>query len=324
MKVVYLVTVVLVLWVTAISNGNQLKTLWHLGIDSSSIVYLNDLKVALASGKQFDFLFPVISHNLNEPEIPGWLRKKAERNEVLLFQHSLSFYNTMHADQLHAKQDNPNVHIIREGDVGTYFRLDFPNLLPRIKELLEERNIEGFQYESAFYTDVDVILQSNFELKSLGHPKTFMMGPEALRGSQDNAGVLYYNISFMKETLPALLDYAHHKLWSLNDQQLLKEFYVSRNNSTLLPDEYNWKPYWGLNLKAKLIHFHGPKPGKGAECVAMHPNIIDAPIETCFRPNSSLVYHGLLKAISKRYNVSGEEMSKAYAYYMSLYFSHIE
>lgn len=28
----------------------------------------------------------------------------------------------------------------------------------------------------------------------------------------------------------------------------------------LLPIEYNWKPYWGINDKAKLIHFHGMKP----------------------------------------------------------------
>lgn len=23
---------------------------------------------------------------------------------------------------------------------------------------------------------------------------------------------------------------------------------------------FNWKPYWGYNARAKLIHFHGPKP----------------------------------------------------------------
>jgi hypothetical protein len=22
----------------------------------------------------------------------------------------------------------------------------------------------------------------------------------------------------------------------------------------------NWKPYWGENAQAKIIHFHGPKP----------------------------------------------------------------
>ena len=27
-----------------------------------------------------------------------------------------------------------------------------------------------------------------------------------------------------------------------------------------LPLEYNWKPYWGINNEAKIIHFHGIKP----------------------------------------------------------------
>jgi hypothetical protein len=27
-----------------------------------------------------------------------------------------------------------------------------------------------------------------------------------------------------------------------------------------LRPELNWKPYWGINPAAKIIHFHGPKP----------------------------------------------------------------
>lgn len=26
-----------------------------------------------------------------------------------------------------------------------------------------------------------------------------------------------------------------------------------------LAPEYNWKPYWGLNPNAKIVHFHGIK-----------------------------------------------------------------
>lgn len=321
---IFLVLTILLGMATVTYCSHRFKTLWHLGVDSSNIVYLNDLKVALASGRQFDFLFPVISHNLNETDIPGWLREKADRNEVLLLRHSLSFFDIMHEDQILASHDNPNVRIIKE-TVGTYFRLDFPLLLPRIKEELETRGIGSFQYESALYTDADVMLLKDFELKSLGHPKTFFMGPEAIRGHQTNAGVLYYNISFMKETLPDLLDYAHSKSWCLNDQDLLIQFYVSKNITSLLSDEYNWKPYWGINHQAKVLHFHGPKPGKGAECIALHPGILDAPLETCFsHPAIGVAYLRLMKNISKAYNVSSEEISRAYAYYMSSYFSYIE
>ena len=27
-----------------------------------------------------------------------------------------------------------------------------------------------------------------------------------------------------------------------------------------LPEIQNWKPYWGTNEDAEIIHFHGPKP----------------------------------------------------------------
>lgn len=33
----------------------------------------------------------------------------------------------------------------------------------------------------------------------------------------------------------------------------------------ILPIEYNWKPYWGINGNAKLIHFHGMKPCSNLE-----------------------------------------------------------
>ena len=44
----------------------------------------------------------------------------------------------------------------------------------------------------------------------------------------------------------------------LFDQGYLNE--LCFKDMELLPIEYNWKPYWGINDKAKLIHFHGMKP----------------------------------------------------------------
>lgn len=41
------------------------------------------------------------------------------------------------------------------------------------------------------------------------------------------------------------------------DQDTLNHYYAKRWN--WLPVEYNWKPYWGANPAAKIVHFHGPK-----------------------------------------------------------------
>ena len=45
----------------------------------------------------------------------------------------------------------------------------------------------------------------------------------------------------------------------LYDQGYLNQFCF--HDMTPLPLEYNWKPYWGYNPDAKIIHFHGMKPG---------------------------------------------------------------
>ena len=41
------------------------------------------------------------------------------------------------------------------------------------------------------------------------------------------------------------------------DQLALNDFYAGCWDH--LPLEWNWKPYWGHNPDAKIVHFHGPK-----------------------------------------------------------------
>ena len=42
------------------------------------------------------------------------------------------------------------------------------------------------------------------------------------------------------------------------DQHAYREHYRGRWDQ--LPVEMNWKPYWGRNAAAQIVHFHGPKP----------------------------------------------------------------
>ena len=41
------------------------------------------------------------------------------------------------------------------------------------------------------------------------------------------------------------------------DQGALQAFY--KNKTDNLPIYFNYKPYWGINNDAKIIHYHGPK-----------------------------------------------------------------
>jgi lipopolysaccharide biosynthesis glycosyltransferase len=43
-----------------------------------------------------------------------------------------------------------------------------------------------------------------------------------------------------------------------DDQSAPNELFSGRWEH--LPSTWNWKPYWGRNDEANIVHFHGPKP----------------------------------------------------------------
>lgn len=63
---------------------------------------------------------------------------------------------------------------------------------------------------------------------------------------------------------------------NLFDQGYINE--VCDNEFDFLPLEYNWKPYWGLNENAKIIHFHGIKPGgtEDTSGFAVNPSLFES------------------------------------------------
>ena len=46
------------------------------------------------------------------------------------------------------------------------------------------------------------------------------------------------------------------------DEAAYRWFYRESNGPLWdrLRPELNWKPYWGENAQARIVHFHGPKP----------------------------------------------------------------
>jgi hypothetical protein len=113
-----------------------------------------------------------------------------------------------------------------------------------------------------FYTDVDVSFLHNPYLGNM-RPGFFSAAPEFDPSSDNyfNAGVMLANVEGLRSDYPVFQDYLirniKQKTYSFHDQIAYNEFYRSRWNR--LPVELNWKPYWGLNENAALIHFHGPK-----------------------------------------------------------------
>lgn len=115
------------------------------------------------------------------------------------------------------------------------------------------------------YSDIDVIFNADILLEELPHPTYLAAAPEYERNVEDmeyfNAGVLVMNIQGMKEKYEEFIlkmKNRERNISGLFDQGYLNE--LCFKDMELLPIEYNWKPYWGINDKAKLIHFHGMKP----------------------------------------------------------------
>ena len=118
--------------------------------------------------------------------------------------------------------------------------------------------------EFVLYTDIDVMFRHS--LDALEMPTAAVAAaPEHDQAERRyfNSGVLLMNLPVMRGLLPEFHDAIRARLsgdfkYPPHDQASFNEFYRSRME--WLPPEYNWKPYWGVNEAAAIIHFHGPKP----------------------------------------------------------------
>lgn len=134
---------------------------------------------------------------------------------------------------------------------GTFMRMEIP--------------IVETEEEYVLYSDLDVIFYNDILLEDLPKPAYLAAAPEFEREVEKmeyfNAGILLINIQGMKfkywKFIELLKNRERNKI-GLFDQGYLNE--LCFEDMVVLPIEYNWKPYWGINEKAKLIHFHGMKP----------------------------------------------------------------
>jgi hypothetical protein len=90
------------------------------------------------------------------------------------------------------------------------------------------------------------------------------------RDSQDdiiNSGVMLMNLAALRRTADEFYQFIFEHLDELKgeawDQGAYYRFYRDANGRPLwnwLPLELNWRPCWGDEGSARIIHFHGPKP----------------------------------------------------------------
>lgn len=158
-------------------------------------------------------------------------------------------------------------------------------------------DIPLFETEEEFvlYTDIDVVFLTDVAAIA-PEPKVIACGPEHHRGdySYFNSGVMVINVKAFAEKREMLIECLKARLSTTapyDDQSLLND--VFRGEWDQLPDEWNWKPYWGANEDALILHFHGPKPAHVTVMQAGDETRFGADFATIFRRNPEGYAHYL-------------------------------
>ena len=315
------------------------RFLWFTCIGESDRLYLDFEMVALESASQNSpSLLPVVVVSGPPSEIPQWLHHMHDQCELILLNHNVSFA----AEVIKFLPDRAHL-------LGPYLRLDIPLIVDSIVDHIPSKCSYQWNKEYVIYTDTDVMILKDVN-PLVYRPPILSVGAEHIKDRIANTGVLIINVPQWKQITPHLLQYATLHKWSFEayDQGLILHYiddYLQKNVS-LLPNELNWKPYLTINSNALIIHFHGPKPKKYADCYALltsnhHPleqasynvstvdswsdltsvDCIEEDVDRIYREQCSFPpYYSVLRYSRDHYNLTLCQQAQSYRTYLSYYY----
>ena len=120
------------------------------------------------------------------------------------------------------------------------------------------------------YSDIDTIFMRDIDWDKFANVKTLAVAPEfdrdefaVIKGYKYfSAGIMLINIPELKrrrEELFYMLDNNVEPYQECWDQGFFNHLY--KDDFEVMPFELNWKPYWGRNDNAIIVHVHGWKIG---------------------------------------------------------------
>jgi hypothetical protein len=214
---------------------------WYFAISEISLArpaydWRGLIRAAVKSAKRNTSLLP---HMIYDGKPNGFTAEIADMG-VTIIPHRVSFYNDLLAEQ----HKHPDWDLLSMS--GAFLRNEIP--------LLEAQD------NVVIYTDCDVIFLKD---PTISRPPTYFAAtPEESKTdySHINTGVLLMNVEALRKKLPDFTAYILDRILTGHpeDQPMYNEFYQGlwdRLDITL-----NWKPYWGEEPSAQIIHWHGPKP----------------------------------------------------------------
>ena len=125
--------------------------------------------------------------------------------------------------------------------------------------------------EFVLYTDVDVMFLAPPRVEP---PPLLAAAPEFEVGNTTyfNSGVMVLNLPRLREVQDEFTAAIRRRLgrrfrYPAHDQKSYNDFFgrgplnrLKGRAFTPMSPLLNWKPYWGVNPEASIVHFHGPKP----------------------------------------------------------------
>jgi hypothetical protein len=225
---------------------------WFFALTEDSTAfrqYAEMIMVAVHTAKKFTSLEPHCIYDGGENEFTEWLT----RHDVRIVRHR-SFVREQ-LEELGRRKGNPHLAAALS---GAFSRVELPELLEQLGGA-----------DRVLYTDCDVIFLGEVvpELEA-NRCEYFAVAPESARDDylNMNTGVMLMNTARLRQSLPEFREYISQNLAELEreswDEAAYRWFYRDSNGPLWdrLRPELNWKPYWGENAQAKIVHFHGPKP----------------------------------------------------------------
>jgi lipopolysaccharide biosynthesis glycosyltransferase len=225
---------------------------WYFALTEDSTAfrqYVEMVMVAVHTAKKVTSLEPHCIYDGNDNDFTAWLGKHGVR----IVRHRSFVREAL--EELGRRKGNPHLAAALS---GAFSRIELPDI---VKE-----NSGGGR---VLYTDCDVMFLDEVAAELAANAcRLFAVAPESVRDDyvNMNTGVMLMNTERLCESLPEFREYVSKNLAALEaeswDEAAYRWFY--RDESGPLWDrlrpELNWKPYWGENPEAKIIHFHGPKP----------------------------------------------------------------
>ncbi|QCE34447.1 hypothetical protein FAI40_03335 [Acetobacteraceae bacterium] len=206
--------------------------------DSQKIGFAECARAAVCSAKENTSLQP---HLIFDGEECAFTREMAAAGVKVLL-HRLSFYDRLaQAQQTH----RPEWGDYMRKAAGAFMKLELP--------FLETED------QFVLFTDYDVLFRKEPELRTC-RPQVFAACGQFELHKGINTGVMVLNLNRIREDAPSLIDFMCHHFGMISgyDQELFRVFYYK--NGSPLPPTCNWKPYWGINKTASIVHFYGAKP----------------------------------------------------------------